>query len=67
MGRCTGKVRHAAKLRAQIARKRMRKRGVNIGDLSVYECEACGGWHVGGHRKLKQAAINRLVNRALTP
>lgn len=47
----TGKLSYASKAKA---RKALKQRLANWGPVNVYECEACGGWHVTRQRRRRR-------------
>lgn len=74
---CVGKIRYNNRRDAQNQKLSMISRGKDRGHLSVYECSACHGWHVGNDanpvhkRRAKQkdaarAAINDMRGRRKT-
>lgn len=49
MRRCAGKTRHEGKSGAAAERASIcAKDGIRTDKMSVYRCDQCSGWHVGG-------------------
>jgi len=48
---CARKIPYRRKIRACRAIERMKKSGINVRGLVVYECRICGYFHVGHNRK----------------
>ena len=53
MRRCSGKARHETKSGASAQRASLAAHeGLSKDSLSVYRCDQCMGWHVGGARNV---------------
>lgn len=64
----TGKIRHESKDEAFDHLHSAQKRyGSRQGELSVYRCETCGGWHVGRRARDYGGGLRSTVKRARQP
>lgn len=57
MSKCVGKITHRSQKNAEIARDCQLRKATQRGNpivtlLNVYQCEKCGGWHVGSNKKV---------------
>ena len=62
MARCT-KQTFAYAGQARYKMRRLIATGHGEGDLHVYQCKACGGWHFGHRTGAALARMNRLVRK----
>lgn len=54
---CDGKVRHASSFCARIALRKMHEPG-----MQVYQCQFCGGYHIGHLDRLSKIAKKKMVS-----
>lgn len=59
---CEKKIRYTSKIKAENMIKAMKKRGQMCYGLQAYECNYCGGWHLG-HKKNHILRFNKRIKK----
>lgn len=54
-----GKIKYATNGDAVLARSHFMKRNHTSGNLNIFECSHCGGWHLGRSRSKTSKTVRR--------